>query len=379
MGSIALNVGMHRFTFGVMVPALRSDLGLDYLASGTLNATHMAGYLAGTLVAPMIVRRTGARRLAFLGHMMVACGAAACALAPAGGPAYGVLAAGRLASGLGAGMALLCVMVIALGAVSAARRPTVSAIVWAGMGFAIIGSGLAIGGLLSPGIGWRAAFAATAALAFGLAVLMPASSVSPPEPPSAHPFGLSAMLTPRWIFFLVAYFMFGAGYIAYSTFAGARMAAAEASVAVTGAMWVAVGTASMIGAWLTILILNNPRLKPSAMVFGLALAAAGAALAISDLAVAALAGALMVGLGLSSTPSIASAIARERSSAEDYARAFSFATAALGSGQFIGPVAAGWLADLFGTGAAPAFAAAAYGIGAVAALIDRRIMRRAGG
>ncbi len=91
MGSVALNVGMHRFTFGVMVPALRSDLGLDYLASGTLNATHMAGYLAGTLVAPMIVRRTGARRLAFLGHMLVACGAAACALAPAAGRPTGCL------------------------------------------------------------------------------------------------------------------------------------------------------------------------------------------------------------------------------------------------------------------------------------------------
>ena len=50
-------------------------------------------------------------------------------------------------------------------------------------------------------------------------------------------------------------------------------------------------------------------------------------------------------------------------------------TAALGLGQFVGPVAAGALADLFGSAAAPWFGAAAYGLGAVLAGIDRRVVR----
>jgi MFS family permease len=69
------------------------------------------------------------------------------------------------------------------------------------------------------------------------------------------------------------------------------------------------------------------------------------------------------------------AAARARSSAADYARAFSIATAVLGLGQFVGPVLAGALADLFGSAAAPWFGAAAYGLGAVLAGVDRRVLR----
>jgi MFS family permease len=83
-------------------------------------------------------------------------------------------------------------------------------------------------------------------------------------------------------------------------------------------------------------------------------------------------GAILVGLGLAATPALVTAAARSRSSAADYARAFSIATAAMGLGQFAGPILAGGLADLFGAIAAPLFAAAAYALGAVFATIDRR-------
>ena len=61
----------------------------------------------------------------------------------------------------------------------------------------------------------------------------------------------------------------------------------------------------------------------------------------------------------------------------DYARAFSIATAALGLGQFAGPVLAGALADRFGSAAAPLFGAAAYGLGALFASIDQWASRHA--
>lgn len=133
--SIALNVGMHRFTYGVMLPALRRDLDLDYLASGSLNAIHLAAYLAGTLFAPRLVRRFGATKLSVRAHGVVVIGALVCAVAPSM-PVFGVavLGIGRVATGLGAGAAILSVLVIAFAAVSAVRRPVVSALVWSGMG-----------------------------------------------------------------------------------------------------------------------------------------------------------------------------------------------------------------------------------------------------
>jgi hypothetical protein len=49
---IALNVGIARFAYGVMLPALQRDLSLAYFGGGALNAAHLLGYLAGTLAAP---------------------------------------------------------------------------------------------------------------------------------------------------------------------------------------------------------------------------------------------------------------------------------------------------------------------------------------
>jgi MFS family permease len=90
---------------------------------------------------------------------------------------------------------------------------------------------------------------------------------------------------------------------------------------------------------------------------------------------AALAGAALVGLGMAAIPALVTAAARARSSAADYARAFSIATAAMGLGQLAGPVLAGALADAFGSAAAPLFAASAYGLGTVLASVDRRAAR----
>lgn len=212
-------------------------------------------------------------------------------------------------------------------------------------------------------------------------MFFPPKGAPQPEAPaadaSATRFHAGAVLTPRWAFLLAAYMLFGVGYIAYATFAGARMAAADAPALVTGAMWATFGAASIIGAGLATVVLGMPRLKPTALALGLALAAIGAGLSAFESAAAALAGALLIGLSVASTPSIVSAQASDRSSAEDYPSAFSFATAALGVGQLVGPVAAGALADAFGTVAAPLFAAAIYGAATLAAVLDIATARNA--
>src|SRR5437868_15231015 len=98
--SIALNIGIARFAYGVMLPSLRRDLSLDYFAGGALNAVHLFGYLVGTLIAPKIARRIGMMKCSALSHGLVAIGAVVCALTPAtpgAGPL--VLGIGRLATG----------------------------------------------------------------------------------------------------------------------------------------------------------------------------------------------------------------------------------------------------------------------------------------
>lgn len=370
---IALNVGMARFTYGVMLPALQRDLALDYFGGGVLNATHLLGYLAGTLAAPMLARRLGMPRLSRYAHALVALGALLCAISPgstSAGPA--VMALGRLGTGLGAGAGIVAILVLVFAAVPAASRSLASALVWSGMGFAVVLSGLAAGPLVEGAYGWRAAFAVSAAIAALLALVFPPRGVraAATEPAAAASHGLRQFLRARWLFLVGAYFMFGAGYIAYSTFAGARLAAIGASLAAVSAMWIAFGAAMIVGSAITFALLRIDRQRKFALVAALLANALGAFVSWSDAAGAALVGALLVGLGTASTPTIVTTYARERCSAEDYALAFSVATAALGIGQLLGPLAAGALADRFGIATVALFAVTVYAAGALASLLD---------
>jgi MFS family permease len=379
---IALNIGIARFTYGVMLPSLRRDLSLDYLTGGALNAVHLLGYLIGTLVAPRIARPMGMVKFSVASHLVVVAGAAMCALAPQtplAGPL--VLGLGRLITGLGAGGGIMAVIVLSFAAVSAERRPMVGAVVWGGMGIATIVSGLAAPFLLADATGWRTAFAISAALALMIAFFFPprgsVTDVAQPDPVAGPAFGLGQLVTARWLFLLASYFMFAFAYIAWSTFAGARLAATHAPVIVVQLTWIVFGVATMIGAAWTVPALHSATLRHKALSLSFILAAPGALLSAFDSGAAALTAALLVGLGAGATPTIVSSYARDRCSAEDYARAFSFAAAALGVGQLIGPVVAGQFADLFGTVAVPVLAAVAYGAGALLAICDGRVAGRA--
>ena len=379
---IALHVGLARFTYGVMLPAIRRDLGLDYLGSGNLNAVHLAGYLIGTLAAPSIMARTGSRRLSVWAHALVAAAASVCAVAPestlVGSTVMGL---GRFGTGLGAGAGIVAIFVIVFGAVPARLRPLTSAVVWSGMGVAIIGSGLAVPLLLGPAVGWRCAFAVSAALALAVAFGFPPKTSGMAAVPladvAATPFASRRVLTMQWLFLLGTYLAFGIAYVAYSTFAGAQLAAMNAPALVVGATWVGFGVTAIAGAALTVPVIGSGLTRRFALVGALATGAIGAGIAGLDTSGGALAGALLVGLGLAATPAFVTAYARERCSALEYPKAFSYATAALGIGQLIGPIAGGALADRFGTIAIPLFAAAAYGLGALLAAADALVARRA--
>jgi predicted MFS family arabinose efflux permease len=369
---IALNVGIARFTYGVMLPALQRDLSLAYFGGGALNAAHLLGYLAGTLAAPMLARRLGMPRLSRYAHALVALSALICALAPNSAPVgLALLALGRLGTGLGAGAGIVAILVIVLAAVPAASRSLASALVWSGMGFAVVLSGLAAGPLVEGAHGWRAAFAVSAVLAALLALVFPPRGLRPAAAePAAARSGLNQFLRARWSFLIGAYFMFGAGYIAWSTFAGARLAAIGAPLGAVSAMWIAFGAAMIAGSALSFAVLRIDRRRRFALVAALLAGALGALASWSDAAGAALAGALLVGLGTAATPTIVTTYARERCSAEDYALAFSVATAALGIGQLLGPLAAGALADRLGVAAVALFAVAVYAVGAVLSVLD---------
>ena len=366
----ALHIGLARFGYGVVLPSLRDELGLGYTAAGVLNAVHLGGYLLGTLTGAVLTPRLGLRGLGQLGHWLVVAGAALCAAAPGDAVAGPwVLGAGRLLTGLGGGWGVIAILVTVLGGIAESARMQASVLIWTGMAAAVLGCGLAVPLLLAPGW-WRLAFVAAGLAALVLALGFPAPRGAPAAS-GGDGFRLATAASPRWAWLVGTYFCFGLGYIAYATFAGAKLAAAGAATGVVMATWSAVGAATLVGSLLTLWVLGRARLRPFALPGAMGLAACGAAVAALPGAVAAFAGAALVGLGMAAIPALITAAARTRSSAADYARAFSVATAALGLGQLLGPVLAGALADALGTAAAPLFGAACYAAGTVAALVDR--------
>ena len=372
---VCLHIGLARFCYGVVLPSLRAEMGLGYTLGGVLNALHLGGYLAGTLTGAAMVPRLGMGGLARLGHWLVVAGALACALAPAepvGGP--WVLGLGRLATGLGAGWAVIGILVTVLGGVAEAARAQASVLIWSGIALALLGCGLAVPWLLAPGQ-WRWTFAAAGAVALVLALGFPAPRAAPAPAAGEPGFTLAAVATQRWAWLVATYFCFGLGYIAYATFAGARLAAGGAAVTVVAVTWTMVGVATLAGSVATRVLLGRPGVRALALPGAMGLGAAGALMAALPGTVAAFAGAALVGLGMAAIPALITAAARTRSSAGDYARAFSVATAALGLGQLLGPVLAGGLADALGSVAAPLFGAVAYGAGAVLAAVDLRRAR----
>jgi MFS family permease len=58
----AIALGLGRFAYALLVPAMREDLGWSYAELGSLNTANSAGYLLGTLLVPRTVLWLGARR-----------------------------------------------------------------------------------------------------------------------------------------------------------------------------------------------------------------------------------------------------------------------------------------------------------------------------
>jgi len=59
--SIATILGFSRLSYGLLLPALRMDLGGSYSVYGTLGTVNFVGYLFGTLALPLVLAQTRQR------------------------------------------------------------------------------------------------------------------------------------------------------------------------------------------------------------------------------------------------------------------------------------------------------------------------------
>jgi predicted MFS family arabinose efflux permease len=221
----AVALGLGRFAYALLLPPMRADLGWNFAQAGALNTANAAGYLIGALVAAPVGRRIGDKSVFAFSLALTALAIGASGLTAD----YMALLALRVAAGFTGALAFVCGAGLASAAAmggSKHRAPTLLGVYFAGAGMGVTASALAVPPLLET-VGWRGGWLvlgalALAATAFGWLALRRA-----PEPyPSADP--ARARSSPRVMgCTLVAYGLFGAGYIAYATFIIAYLRAAE--------------------------------------------------------------------------------------------------------------------------------------------------------
>lgn len=343
-GGTAVTVGFARFGYALILPAMQSSLNLNYTQAGWLNTSNALGYLFGALLTVLWVNKLGNHRL-FVGGLIVT---TAALLLNGFTDNFLWLNIIRFITGLASAWAFIC------GGVLASVVSTRAIAIYFGGG----GTGMLISGAVLPWWfefagpnGWQWAWIGmglVCVLLTALAIAAARYSVAPSSPKANQK-------TP-WLpcsRAFIAYFLFGAGYIAYMTFMVAwvhQYASADFSLAwITSVMWSLLGIASLFAPKIWSGVFHGRR-------NGVPIAATMTALGVGAMLPLLLTGvymawlsAFLVGASVFMVPSAITGFVKVNLPAAGWGSALAAATTLFALGQTLGPVAAGWLSDISGS------------------------------
>jgi predicted MFS family arabinose efflux permease len=370
----AVSLGLARFSYALLLPPMRADLGWSYLTAGAMNTVNAAGYLLGALLMPPALARFDARRLMLLGGT---CAASLLAL-------HGfvrtdaVLLALRGATGLASAASFVGGGLLAarLAARPGARPGQVLGIYYGGTGLGIVISALGMPWLV-PRPGWPMAWVALGLAALACTALTLRLTIGLAAPPAAGRPHARARLRPL-AFGLAAYTMFGLGYIGYMTFIVTLLREAGLGAPVVTAFYTLLGLGVIASSWLWAGLLQRHH-------GGLPLVLLNALLALATLlpvlsahpAVALASGLLFGGVFLSVVAST-TALVRHQLPPAAWPGGIAAFTIVFAAGQIVGPSLVGGVADSAG-GLAQGFviSAALLATGALLALGQAPLRRQA--
>jgi len=372
----AVSLGLSRFSYALLLPAMRSDLGWSYFTAGAMNTVNATGYLLGALLAPRVLRRFDARRFMLAGGVATAALLALHALTRHDAVLY------ALRLGCGAASAASFVGGGLLAARLAQRAPQRSGLVlgiyYGGVGLGIVASALGVPPFLeSAGLGWPVAWWALGALALavmGVTAAATGSLAAPPVPGAPRaPF--------HWrpfAFGLAGYGMFGIGYIGYMTFIITLLREQGLGPGTVVAFYVLLGLGVVASSWVWAGLLQRHRgglplsLLNGLLALATALPLVGGVTGFG-MAVVFASGVLFGGVFLSVVAST-TALVRHNTPPAVWPSGIAAFTIVFAFGQIVGPSIVGWIAD--GPGGLErgfAFSAAALALGSVLAALQRPV------
>ena len=340
--ALAAALGIGRFVYTPILPLMIEDLGMTKTMAGAMASANFAGYLAGALVAATTALPGSRRRWLLTALFVSAVTTGAMGLLNSTA-AFFVL---RFLGGFASALVLVFASALVLDRLNAAGRPQLSAVYFAGVGAGIAVSAILVSSLLAAGGQWHSLW-----MGSGLLCLLGLAIVYALIPDRAEPPGLKASesvpTSTRLKNLVVAYGLFGFGYVITATFLVVIVRTSEQLRSSEPVVWLLVGLAAApsiaLWGWLARKMGNT-----NAFALACVLQAAGVAASVlwpavpGIVACAVLLGGTFMGmtaLGL---------IEARRLSQGDPRRTLAVMTASFGVGQILGPTFAGYMHDLTG-------------------------------
>lgn len=339
--ALAAAIGIGRFVYTPILPFMVDALGLSKSEAGLIASANFLGYLLGALAAGLSIVGGSPRRWLLLALFLSAVTTAFSGMTTN----LAVIIVIRFAGGLASAFVMVFVSTLILERLAAAGRSDLSALHFAGVGFGIAISAILVSTLANQGLGWRHQWAASGFLA--LLALVAVARLVPDRAERKHAVQ-NGKANPGLAGLILAYGLFGFGYVITGTFIVAIVRADPAIAPLETSIWAIVGLSAAPSLWLWTIAAKRfgplPAFAAACLIEAIGVAAS--VLWISPAGMI-LAGALLGGTFMGITA--LGLIAARGMTDGDPRPILAWMTAAFGLGQIIGPTLAGFFFDFSGS------------------------------
>lgn len=346
----AVSLGITRFAYGLLLPAMRTDLGWSYTLAGTMNTANALGYFLGALGTPWLLKRLGASTLLWSGAVLASIFMALSGFFTATEP----LLVQRLLAGVASAFVFIAGGLLAaqLGARYPSRSGFLIGLYYGGTGLGIVLSAVLVPGVLehfaTQAHGWRWAWwcLALVCLAGSVALWWPARVMAQPVGAALAPGATHVDF--RWRPFryaLMAYTLFGMGYIGYMTFVVALLRAQGSSALAVTVFYGLLGLAVMASSRIWAGLLDRYKNGRALAILNALLGVATILPALTQSWGVVLASGLLFGGVFLSVVASTTALVRHNLPPSAWAAGISAFTTVFAAGQIVGPAVVGWIAD----------------------------------
>ena len=342
----AVALGLARFAYALLLPAMRADLGWSYAQAGGMNTANALGYLGGALLTTPLAARLGNRRAFWASMVLIAFSLFGSGLTDH----YGLLLSLRVVSGFGGAVTFISGAALAARlAGEVAGGSLIIGLYFGGVGLGVAATGVGLPLLLgrSPEA-WPSAWLIIGALSFVAVFIGGRAALALPElakrPPGSKERSFRKALLPS----LAAYFLFGLGYITYMTFVVAFLRDGGTGAAQVSFFWLVLGASTFLSAFVWGRLLERAR-GGRALALLLLIVAVGAALPlVSSSLLGLFTSAVLFGGTFLSVVSAVTTLVRRTSPQHAWTSSVALFTVLFSLGQTLGPLLSGALADASG-------------------------------